>query len=119
MKIAFLFRSAPHGTSSAREGLDALLAATAFCDEEDIGAFFIDDGVFNLLSGQQPELLLQKDFVRTFKLLDLYNIEQCFICRETLDKFGIVEDDLIVSAKKIDRTLLLAKLNQAEKLLTF
>ncbi|TGZ99772.1 sulfurtransferase complex subunit TusC [Rodentibacter pneumotropicus] len=119
MKIAFLFRSAPHGTSSAREGLDALLAATAFCDEDDIGAFFIDDGVLNLLNGQQPERLLQKDFIRTFKLLDLYNIEQRFICRDSLEKFGIVEDNLIVSAKKIDRTLLFAKLNQAEKLLTF
>ncbi|OOF87278.1 sulfurtransferase TusC [Rodentibacter ratti] len=119
MKIAFLFRSAPHGKSFAREGLDALLAATAFCDEEEIGVFFIDDGVFNLLNGQQPEQLLQKDFIRTFKLLDLYNIEQRFICRESLDKFGIVEDRLIVSGKKIDRTVLFAKLNQADKLLTF
>ncbi|AOF52890.1 sulfurtransferase TusC [Rodentibacter caecimuris] len=119
MKMAFLFHSAPHGISSSREGLDALLAATAFCDEEDIGVFFIDDGVLNLLNGQQPERLLQKDFIRTFKLLDLYNIKQRFICRKTLDKLGIVEDNLIISAKKIDRTLLLAKLNQAEKLLTF
>ncbi|OOF82751.1 sulfurtransferase TusC [Rodentibacter ratti] len=119
MKIAFLFRSAPHGKSFAREGLDALLAATAFCDEEEIGVFFIDDGVLNLLNGQQPEQLLQKNFIRTFKLLDLYNIEQRFICRESLNKFGIVEDSLIVSAKKIDRTVLFAKLNQTEKLLTF
>lgn len=119
MKIAFLFRSAPHGRSFAREGLDALLAATAFCDEEDIGVFFVDDGVFNLLNGQQPEQLLQKDFIRTFKLLDLYNIEQRFICRASLEKFGIVEDDLIISAKKIEHTLLLNKLNQAERLLTF
>ena len=59
MKLAFLFRTAPHGNAISREGLDALLAATAFCDEEDIGVF-IDDGVLNLLDGQNPELLLQK-----------------------------------------------------------
>ena len=47
MKLAFLFRTAPHGNAISREGLDALLAATAFCDEEDIGVFFIDDGVLN------------------------------------------------------------------------
>ena len=60
MKLAFLFRTAPHGNAISREGLDALLAATAFCDEEEIGVFFIDDGVLNLLDGQNPELLLQK-----------------------------------------------------------
>ena len=52
MKLAFLFRTAPHGNAISREGLDALLAATAFCDEEEIGVFFIDDGVLNLLDGQ-------------------------------------------------------------------
>lgn len=119
MKIAFLFRTAPHGSSISREGLDALLAATAFCDEDDIGVFFMDDGVFNLLSEQQPERILQKDFIRTFKLLDLYDIEQRFICQDSLEKRGILENHLILSAEKIDRTSFMAKLNQAEKLLTF
>lgn len=119
MKLAFLFRTPPHGSATAREGLDALLAATAFCDEEDIGVFFLDDGIFNLLNNQQPEILLQKDFIRTFKLLDLYDIEQRFICTESLQKWGIDDTQLIISAEKIDRTSLFAKLNQAEKLLTF
>lgn len=119
MKMAFLFRTAPHGSSVAREGLDALLAATAFCDENEIGVFFLDDGILNLLNGQQPEQLLQKDFIRTFKLLDLYDIEQRFVCQDSIEKFGLSEEHLIVSAQKIDRTCLMEKLNQAEKLLTF
>ena len=119
MRIAFLFRAPPHGTSIAREGLDAVLAATAFCDEDEIGVFFIDEGVLNLIEGQQPEKLLQKDFIRTFKLLDLYEIESRFICADSLDKFNLTEESLILSAEKIDRTLMMEKLNQAEKLLTF
>ena len=55
MKLAFIFRTAPHGRSISREGLDALLAATAFCDETDIGAFFVEDGILNLLSNQEPD----------------------------------------------------------------
>ena len=39
MKIAFLFRTSPHGTSISQEGLDAILAATAFCEPDDIGVF--------------------------------------------------------------------------------
>ena len=119
MKLAFLFRTAPHGNAISREGLDALLAATAFCDEEEIGVFFIDDGVFNLLDGQNPELLLQKDFIRTFKLLDLYDIEQRFVCDDSLDQYNLQTEQLIISAEKIDRTSLINKLNQAEKVFTF
>ncbi|MBS6188680.1 MAG: sulfurtransferase complex subunit TusC [Haemophilus parainfluenzae] len=119
MKLAFLFRTAPHGNAISREGLDALLAATAFCDEEDIGVFFIDDGVLNLLDRQNPELLLQKDFIRTFKLLDLYDIEQRFVCADSLDQYNLQTEQLIISAEKIDRTSLINKLSQAEKVFTF
>lgn len=119
MKLAFLFRTAPHGNAISREGLDALLAATAFCDEEEIGVFFVDDGVLNLLDGQNPELLLQKDFIRTFKLLDLYDIEQRFICADSRDQYNLHAEQLIISAEKIDRTLLINKLSQAEKVFTF
>ena len=119
MKLAFLFRTAPHGNTISREGLDALLAATAFCDEEEIGVFFIDDGVLNLLDGQNPELLLQKDFIRTFKLLDLYDIEQRFVCADLLDQYNLQTEQLIISAEKIDRTSLINKLSQAEKVFTF
>ena len=119
MKLAFLFRTAPHGNAISREGLDALLAATAFCDEEAIGVFFIDDGVLNLLDGQNPELLLQKDFIRTFKLLDLYDIEQRFVCADSLDQYNLQTEQLIISAEKIDRTSLINKLSQTEKVFTF
>ena len=119
MKLAFLFRTAPHGNAISREGLDALLAATAFCDEEEIGVFFIDDGVLNLLDGQNPELLLQKDFIRTFKLLGLYDIEQRFVCTDSLDQYNLNTEQLIISAEKIDRTSLINKLSQAEKVFTF
>ena len=119
MKLAFLFRTAPHGNAISREGLDALLAATAFCDEEEIGVFFIDDGVLNLLDGQNPELLLQKDFIRTFKLLDLYDIEQRFVCADSLDQYNLQTEQLIISAEKIYRTSLINKLSQAEKVFTF
>ena len=48
-QLAFLFTQPPFGTATSREGLDALLAASAFCDEDDILILFLDDGVFNLL----------------------------------------------------------------------
>lgn len=46
-RVAFVFSTVPHGSSSGREGLDALLATSALT--EDLGVFFIGDGVFQIL----------------------------------------------------------------------
>jgi sulfur relay protein TusC/DsrF len=56
MKRVAFFSSAPHGSAAGREGLDALLATSALSDE--IGVFFVGDGVFQLLPGQQPSAVL-------------------------------------------------------------
>ena len=63
--------------------------------------------------------MLQKDFIRTFKLLDLYDIEQRFVCADSLDQYNLQTEQLIISAEKIDRTSLINKLSQAEKVFTF
>jgi len=78
-KLAFIFRHAPYGTANTREGLDALLAATAFCAEEDIAGFFLDDGVLNLQKQQQADVVLQKDTASALKLLDLYPLSEKFV----------------------------------------
>lgn len=119
IKLAFVFRTAPYGSAVSREGLDALLAATAFCDESEIAVFFIDDGVFNLLPNQQADLILQRDFVNALKLLDLYEIEQRYVCHQSLERFGLQHQELAISCEKIDRTLLTKKIAQAEKCLVF
>ncbi|WP_251276661.1 sulfurtransferase complex subunit TusC, partial [Enterobacter hormaechei] len=77
-RVAFVFSSAPHGSASGREGLDALLATSALTEE--IGVFFVGDGVFQLLPGQRPAAVLARDYISTFKLLSLYDIEQYWIC---------------------------------------
>lgn len=77
-RIAFVFSTMPHGSASGREGLDALLATSALTEE--IGVFFIGDGVFQILQGQKPDVILARDYIATFKLLGLYDIEQCWLC---------------------------------------
>jgi sulfur relay protein tusC/dsrF len=119
MKLAFIFRTAPHGRSISREGLDALLAATAFCDETDIGAFFVEDGILNLLSNQEPTAILQKDVAKMFKLLDLYDIEQRFICADSLAQFSLRADELVLACQVLSRSEWMAQLQQAEKIFTF
>lgn len=99
-RIAFVFSTAPHGSASGREGLDALLATSALT--EALGVFFIGDGVFQILQGQKPDVVLARDYIATFKLLELYDIEQCWLCAASMRERGLSEDTRFV----IDTTLL-------------
>ncbi|MFV0261937.1 MAG: sulfurtransferase complex subunit TusC [Kluyvera sp.] len=94
-RVAFVFSSAPHGSAAGREGLDALLATSAL--SEDLGVFFIGDGVFQLLSQQTPGVILARDYIATFKLLALYDIENCWICAASMRERGLAADTAFVA----------------------
>ncbi len=116
-QLTYLFRSAPHSSASGREGVDALLAASAYC--EDISVLFIGDGVYQLLQGQQPNEILSKDYAPMLKLFDLYDIEQVYVCEASLRERGLAQSDLIIDAEKLDTQAMQTKLHQAGKLLSF
>lgn len=119
-KIAFLFTQPPFGSAISREGLDALLAASAFCDEQEIAICFLHDGVFNLVANQQPESLLQKDHISTFKLLELYDLTECFVCQESVNVRQLSKAEWVLSELQFKTEAeIFALLNQAEKVMTF
>ncbi len=115
--ITFVFRSAPHSSSAGREGLDALLAASAY--SEDLSALFIDDGVAQLLASQDTSAILSKNYVPMFKLLELYDIEKVFVCRESLTRLGLEPSQLIIDAELLTHTQLTQLLHNSAKLLSF
>ncbi|AKH62945.1 MULTISPECIES: sulfurtransferase complex subunit TusC [Photorhabdus] len=108
-RIAFVFTKAPHGDSSGREGLDALLATSALTEE--IGVFFISDGVLQLLPDQQPDRILARNYIATFKVLPLYDIEKYYLCQEDLIMRGLsavrscILDVEVIPAKAIREKL--------------
>lgn len=86
-RIAFVFTHGPHGRASGREGLDALLATSAIT--EGIGVFFIADGVLLLLPGQRPADILARDFIATFGVLPIYDVDSIYVCAESLAERGL------------------------------
>ncbi len=93
-RIAFIFSQPPHGHASGREGLDALLATSAYSDQ--LAAFFMDDGVFQLVSNQQPSVILAKDHAPMFKLCELYDIENIYVLQKSLDERDLDAAKLII-----------------------
>lgn len=116
-KLAFIFNSFPHSTAAGREGLDALLAASAY--SEDISVFFVGDGVTQLLKAQQSDEVLSRDYISAFKLMDLYDIEQVYVCQRSLCQFGLSTDNLLIDVTAVEADELTQKLAQCQQILTF
>lgn len=116
--VAIVFTSAPHGSAAGREGLDALLAISALT--EDIGVFFLSDGVLQLLPHQQPDIILMRNYIATFGVLPLYDIERCYVCRESLQQRGIAPDtDWVLDVEPLAPKALRDTLNRYHTILTF
>ncbi|WP_058910339.1 sulfurtransferase complex subunit TusC [Entomohabitans teleogrylli] len=118
-RLAVVFTSAPHGSSAGREGLDALLAASALCEAP--GVFFIGDGVFQILSGQQPQAILSRDYIATFRILPLYDINDIMICAASLRERGLAAKpgSFVIDALPMEPQVLRERLAEYDVLLTF
>ncbi|MCW8329676.1 sulfurtransferase complex subunit TusC [Photobacterium sp. SDRW27] len=115
--LGFVFHSAPHGTSSGREGLDAVLATSAY--SEDLNVFFVGDGVFQLLKDQQPDQVLCRDYIATFKMLELYDIENIYVCQQSLFERGIDSNELVIDSEVLSPSDISAKLDLCQRILSF
>lgn len=117
-RVAFVFRSAPHGSNAGREGLDALLATSALSD--DPGVFFIGDGVLQLLPDQQPEQVLARNHIATFRVLPLYDIESCFLCAASARERGFpLDNPWVIDVEMLEPAALGEKLEHYDVVLTF
>ena len=116
-KIAFVFRTHPHSTAQGREGLDALLAASAY--SEDIQVFFLGDGVTQLIVGQDTSGIYSRDYLPAFKLMDLYDIEDVYVCQSSMQAYGLNKTNLAIEAEVLPRASIGAMLNDCQKILTF
>ncbi|MFC3394000.1 sulfurtransferase complex subunit TusC [Brenneria rubrifaciens] len=117
-RIAFVFSHGPHGNASGREGLDALLAMSALTEE--VGVFFIGDGVLQLLPSQQPEKILMRDYIATFGVLPLYDIENCYVCETSIRQRGIdLSTDWVLDVELLSPDALHDKLADYHSVLSF
>ncbi|WP_422767134.1 sulfurtransferase complex subunit TusC [Photobacterium leiognathi subsp. mandapamensis] len=115
--LGFVFRTPPHGSNSGREGLDAVLASSAYTEELEL--YFIDDGIFQLLKQQQPQAILSRDYIATFKMLELYDIENIYVSAESLEARGLTADDLLIDVIALEKQALVEKMHQCRQLLSF
>ena len=117
-KLLFISRRAPYGTSSAKDAIDAALAASIF--EQDISFLFMDDGVFQLLKNQQSHDIEQKNISSILSAISLYGIDKVYAHQESLSERGLTADDIHLSEiTLLNRNDVELLFSQQDQLLSF
>lgn len=92
-KFFYINRRAPYGTIYALESLEVVLIGAAF--EQEVSLGFIDDGVYQLMEGQDTTGVGMKNFSKTYKALGDYEVRKFYVEKESLAERGLTADDLM------------------------
>ncbi len=92
-KFLYINRKAPYGTIYALESLEVVLIGAAF--EQDVSLAFLDDGVFQLVKGQETVGIGVKNFSPTYRALGDFEVTRLYVEKESLAERGLTQDDLM------------------------
>lgn len=116
-RFMFVNRKAPYGTVYALEGLEVVLISAAF--DQDVCIAFMDDGVFQLVKGQDTATVGMKNFSPTYRALEGYDIEKLYVERQSLVMRGLSEADLLVPVQVMDSAELGALMAEQDVVISF
>ena len=89
----YLNRRAPYGTIYAWESLEVVLIGAAF--DQKVSLAFVDDGVFQIVKGQETGEIGMKNFSPTYSALGDYDVTQLYVEQESLEARGLSIEDLM------------------------
>jgi len=92
-KFLYVNRKAPYGTIYALESLEVVLIGAAF--EQEVALAFLDDGVFDLIEGQDTAGIGMKNFSKTYRALGDFEVRKLYVERESLEERGLSQADLM------------------------
>jgi tRNA 2-thiouridine synthesizing protein C len=115
--ISILNTSAPFGESNAKDALDVALIMGTY--EQETHLFFQGDGVWQLITKQTPETIKVKDFLQTFSAFEFYDLNNIYVCRQSLIERNLPESFHIDNVKVLNKDDFATKLNKSDTILRF
>jgi tRNA 2-thiouridine synthesizing protein C len=116
-KFMFVNRRAPYGTVYALEALEVVLISAAF--DQDISMVFLDDGVYELVKGQQTKAIDVKNFSPAYRALEGYDIEKLYVDADSLAARGLSEDNLLVPVEVLNAAQMAELMDQQDVVISF
>lgn len=114
--LLLICRRSPWNGPAAREALDIALAGGAF--DLPISLLFLDDGVFQLHSGQHPKAVEQKDLTANLQALPLFGVEALYVAASDLQRRGLTAKQLALPVTELPDAELPALLNHHDLVIT-
>lgn len=99
-RILFLLRQAPYATSHALEALESALVAGVF--DQSVSVLFCDDGVWQLVDGQDGATVDRRTVSGVVQVLPQYDITDLYACDTALRQRGLTPDDLVLPVQVLD-----------------
>ncbi len=116
-RFLFVNRKAPYGSIYALESLEVVLIAATF--DQDVSLAFVDDGVYQLVKGQDTAAIGIKNHSKTYRALDGYDVEKLYVERESLQLRGLTEEDLVVDVELLSTAQMAALMAAQDVVLSF
>lgn len=116
-KFMFVNRKAPYGTIYALESLEVVLITATF--DQDVSLVFIDDGVYELVKGQQTKDIGIKNFSPSYRALEGYDVEKLYVDADSLAQRGLSSKDLLVPVEVLDAQQMGQLMAQQDVILSF
>lgn len=107
----------PYSTSTPIDALEAAIAATNIGLE--VGYLFRDKAVFQLINGQASNAINHKSTLKRLSLLPLFDIESIYVCKKSVETFGISLEHLVFDVELVDSQKIQHTIRSSKSVLSF
>lgn len=97
-KYLLIIKNSPYQNSVANETLEFALALSAF--NQAVTLLFIDDGILQLTSNQNPNAIFYKNFTKVYEGLNLFDIHDIYVSQLSLQKYSQL--NLMIQPQVVD-----------------
>jgi len=115
--LALLNSKAPYSNSAGKDSLDIALIFGSF--EQAVSLFFQGDGVWQLISGQDGEVISVKDYLKTFAAFEFYDIENVYVSKKSLQERNLASHFHIDGVQVLEQSEFATKLKSHQTILRF
>ncbi len=112
-RLLIISRQAPYGSSAAREALELALAGALF--DQQVSLLLLDDAVFQLVAGQNPAAIQQKNHGAMLQSLPMYDVENLYASERSLNERGLEPSDLILPVKSLSTAEIQKLISEQDK----
>jgi tRNA 2-thiouridine synthesizing protein C len=100
INVLIMSQSSPFDSMHIRDALDMTLIFAAI--DQNVSWLLSGPAVLALKKEQSTKQLGIKDFFKNIKTLEIYDVENMFVCEKSLIDYGLNKSDLIVQSQTLN-----------------